>query len=37
LIGVWITDHRLGSRFEVLQRMIALQRTAVGRNCPGLP
>ncbi|WP_087750587.1 hypothetical protein [Paraburkholderia caledonica] len=25
LIGVWIADHRLGSRFEVLQRMIALQ------------
>lgn len=25
LIGVWIADRRLGSRFEVLQRMIALQ------------
>jgi len=25
LIRVWIADHRLGSRFEVLQRMIALQ------------
>ncbi|WP_175696196.1 NACHT domain-containing protein [Burkholderia ambifaria] len=25
LIGVWISDHRLESRFEVLQRMIALQ------------
>jgi hypothetical protein len=25
LIGVWIADHRLGSRFQVLQRMIALQ------------
>ncbi|MDR5740241.1 hypothetical protein [Caballeronia sp. LZ016] len=25
LIGVWIADHRLGSRLEVLQRMIALQ------------
>jgi hypothetical protein len=25
LIGVWIADHRLGSRFETLQRMIALQ------------
>lgn len=24
LIGVWIADHRLGSRFEVLQRMVAL-------------
>jgi hypothetical protein len=25
LISVWVADHRLGSRFEVLQRMIALQ------------
>lgn len=25
LIRVWLADHRLGSRFEVLQRMIALQ------------
>lgn len=25
LIRVWIADHKLGSRFEVLQRMIALQ------------
>jgi hypothetical protein len=25
LISVWLADHRLGSRFEVLQRMIALQ------------
>lgn len=25
LIGVWIADHQLGSRFEVLQRMIGLQ------------
>ena len=25
LIRVWIADHRLGSRFEILQRMIALQ------------
>ena len=25
LIGVWVADHRLGSRFEVLQRMVALQ------------
>lgn len=25
LIAVWIADHSLGSRFEVLQRMIALQ------------
>lgn len=25
LIRVWIADHRLGNRFEVLQRMIALQ------------
>jgi hypothetical protein len=25
LIGVWIADHRLWSRFQVLQRMIALQ------------
>ncbi|AYD65847.1 hypothetical protein DVB37_19430 [Achromobacter sp. B7] len=25
LIEVWVADHRLGSRFEVLQRMIALQ------------
>lgn len=25
LIRVWIADHRIGSRFEVLQRMIALQ------------
>ncbi|WP_131113085.1 hypothetical protein [Lichenihabitans psoromatis] len=25
LIGVWIADHQLGSRFEVLQRMITLQ------------
>ena len=24
LIGVWVADRRLGSRFEVLQRMIAL-------------
>lgn len=25
LIKVWVADHKLGSRFEVLQRMIALQ------------
>lgn len=25
LIGVWIADHKLGGRFEVLQRMIGLQ------------
>lgn len=25
LLSVWIADHRLGSRFEVLQRMISLQ------------
>jgi hypothetical protein len=25
LIGVWIVDHKLGSRFEVLQRIIGLQ------------
>lgn len=25
LIGVWIADHKLGSRFEVLQRMVGLQ------------
>lgn len=25
LIGVWIADHKLGSRFDVLQRMIGLQ------------
>jgi hypothetical protein len=24
LIGVWLADHKLGSRFEVLQRMIGL-------------
>ncbi|AOI43260.1 hypothetical protein [Burkholderia oklahomensis] len=38
LIRVWIADHRLGSRFEVLQRMIALQikpqsaATGLGRH-----
>jgi hypothetical protein len=25
LIGVWISDHKLGGRFDVLQRMIGLQ------------
>lgn len=40
LIRVWIADHRLGSRFEVLQRMIALQieslsaATAAVRHAP---
>lgn len=40
LIGVWIADHRLGSRFDVLKRMIALQieprsaATAPARQTP---
>jgi len=32
LIDVWIADHKLGSRFEVLQRMIGLQLNPVSMS-----
>jgi len=35
LIGVWVADHKLGSRFEVLQRMIGLQLEPISaRSAP---
>ena len=38
LIGVWIADHRLESRFNVLQRMIALQiKPPLAAIVPGRP
>ena len=34
LIRVWLADHKLGSRFEVLQRMIELQLAPLSTGTP---